>query len=172
MKTNILKVSLAVLLLLGMSGCVSTKDIKVETVKSEKANLKGYKTYEIIKESGADESLKKDKTLKGVDVDADIRKIIVAELAKRGKVEVSHDPDFFVAYVAGADMNAMQIKLDKEGRSTIENIPEAAMILMLVDADTGAIIWLSTAEAEFKGLPLEQQQERLKFAIRKMLNGL
>jgi len=170
--TNMVKTALVALLLLGVTGCVSTKDIQVETVKSDKANLKGYKTYEIIKESGADESLKKDKTLKGVNVDAGIRKIIVEELAKRGKVEVKHDPDFFVAYVAGADMNAMQIKLDKKGRSTIENIPEAAMLLMLVDADTGAIIWLSTAEAEFKGLPLEQQQERLKYTIKKMLSGL
>ncbi|KYJ87647.1 DUF4136 domain-containing protein [Sulfurovum riftiae] len=171
--TNILKVSLVALVFAGVTGCgVSTKDIEVETVKSEKANLKGYKTYEIIKESGADDSLKKDKTLKGVDVDADIKKIITAELAKRGKTEVTHDPDFFVAYVAGADMNAMKIKLDDKGRSTIENIPEAAMLLMLVDADTGSIIWLSTAEAEFKGLPLEQQQERLKYTIKKMLSGL
>jgi len=171
MKT-IIKLSLTALLLMGVTGCVSTEDIQVETVKSEKANLKGYQTYEIIKESGADDTLKRDKTLKGVDVDKGIRTIIVSELAKRGKVEVSHDPDFFVAYVAGADMNAMQIKLDKEGRSTIENIPETAMLLMLVDADTGAIIWLSTAEAEFKGLPIEQQKERLKYTIRKMLSGL
>ena len=171
--TNILKASLVALILAGMTGCgVSTKDIEVETVKSEKANLKGYKTYEVIKESGVDDSLKKDKTLKDVDVDADIKKMITTELAKRGKVEVTHDPDFFVAYVAGADMNAMTIKLDEQGRSTIENIPEAAMLLMLVDADTGSIIWLSTAEAEFKGLPHEQQQERLKYTIKKMLSGL
>jgi len=164
---------LAALVIAGVSGCgVSTKDIEIETVKSEKANLKGYKTYEIIKESGADDSLKKDKVLKGVDVDADIKKLIITELAKRGKVEVTHDPDFFVAYVAGADMNAMKIKLDEKGKSTIENIPEAAMLLMLVDADTGSIIWLSTAEGEFKGLPLEQQRERLKYAIKKMLSGL
>ena len=168
-----LKVSLAVLLMIGVSGCgVSTKDIQVETVKSEKVNLKGYKTYEIIKESGADESIKKEKTLKGVDVDGNMKALITSELAKRGKVEVTHDPDFFVAYVAGADMDAIQIKLDKEGKSMIQNIPEAAMLLMLVDAETGSIIWLSTAEGDFKGLPPEQQKERLKFAIKKMLNGL
>jgi len=171
--SKVWKYMLAALVIAGVSGCgVSTKDIEIETVKSEKANLKGYKTYEIIKESGADDSLKKDKVLKGVDVDADIKKLIITELAKRGKVEVTHDPDFFVAYVAGADMNAMKIKLDEKGKSTIENIPEAAMLLMLVDADTGSIIWLSTAEGEFKGLPLEQQRERLKYTIKKMLSGL
>jgi len=167
------KMGLVVLMLAGVTGCgVSTRDIEVESVKSSKANLEGYKTYEIIKESGADDSLKHNKALKGLKVDADIKRMITAELAKRGKVAVAHDPDFFVAYVAGADMNAMQIKLDKEGRTTVENIPEAAMLLMLVDAETGSIIWLSTAEGEFKGLPAEQQQARLKFAIQKMLNGL
>jgi len=170
---TIMKTVLFALLFAGITGCgVSTKDIEVETVKSEKANLEGYKTYEVIKESGIDDSLKKNKTLKGVDIDADIKAMIKEELAKRGKVEAKHDPDFFVAYVAGADMNAIQVKLDKEGRSTIENIPEAAMLLMLVDAETGSIIWLSTAEGEFKGLPIEQQQARLKFTIKKMLNGL
>ena len=171
--SKMFKGALIALMMAGLAGCgVSTKDIKVETVKSNKANLKGYKTYEIIEESGADDSLKKDKTLKGADVDADIKALINTELAKRGKVEVKHDPDFFVAYVAGADMNAMQIKLDAKGRSTIENIPEAAMLLMLVDADTGSIIWMSTAEGEFKGLPLDQQKVRLEYAIKKMLKGL
>jgi len=170
---NLIKTSLVTLILIGITGCgVSTKDIEVETVKSEKANLKGYKTYEIIKESGVDNAFKQEKTLKGVDVDADIKRLITSELTKRGKREVKNHPDFFVAYVAGADMNAIQIKLDEKGKTTIENIPEAGMLLMLVDADTGSIIWLSTAAGEFKGLPLEQQQARLKFTIQKMLNGL
>jgi hypothetical protein len=171
--SNIIKTVLMAWGLVGITGCgVSTQDIEVETVKSEKANLEAYKTYEIIKESGVDDSLKKIKSLKGVNVDADIKAMITEELAKRGKVAVKHDPDFFVAYVAGADMDAIQLKLDKKGKSTIENIPEAAMLLMLVDAETGSIIWLSTAEGEFKGLPIEEQKERLKFAIKKMLNGL
>lgn len=171
--SKMFKGALIALMMAGLAGCgVSTKDIKVETVKSNKANLKGYKTYEIIEESGADNSLKKDKTLKDYNVDAAIEHTIVAELSKRGKVQVKKDPDFFVAYVAGADMNAMKIKLDAKGRSTIENIPEAAILLMLVDADTGSILWMSTAEGEFKGLPIEAQRERLKFTIKKMLKGL
>ena len=46
------------------------------------------------------------------------------------------------------------------------------MVLMLVDAETGSIIWLSTAEAEYKSLPLKEKRERMKFAIEKMLKGL
>jgi len=170
--SKILKSVIMVLLIMGVTGCVSTSDIEVETVKSEKANLKGYKTYEIIKESGATDELKKEKALKDIDIDADLKKMINEELAKRGKVEVKEDPDFYVAYLLGSDMNAMRIVLDKEGKSTIANVPEAAMILMLVDAETGAIIWLSTAEGEYKGLPQDAKAKRMKFTVGKMLKGL
>jgi hypothetical protein len=170
--SKFLKSVVAALLIVGITGCVSTSDIEVETVKSEKANLKGYKTYEIIKESGATDEIKKEKTLENVDIDASLKKMINEELAKRGKVEVKENPDFYVAYLLGSDMNAMRITLDKEGRSTIANVPEAAMILMLVDADTGSIIWLSTAEGEYKSLPREAKHKRMKYTIEKMLKGL
>lgn len=168
--SKLLKSTIAALMIAGLTGCVSTSDINVETAKSEKANLKGYKTYEIIKESGVTHETKKEKTL--ANVDADLKKMIREELAKRGKTEVKEDPDFYVAYLLGADKNAIQIKLDKEGRTTVENVPEAAMILMLVDAETGSIIWLSTAEAEYKNLPIKEQRERMKYTIKKMLSGL
>jgi len=170
--SNLLKSLLTAAIIVNITGCVSTSDIQVETVKSEKANLDGYKTYEIIEESGATHALKKDKTFKGVDIDASLKKMITEELAKRGKREEKRNPDFYVAYLLGADKDALQIKLDNEGRSTISNVPEAAIVLMLVDAETGAIIWLSTAEGEYKNLPKEAKRERMQFAIEKMLKGL
>jgi len=170
--SKLLKSAIAAVMIAGLTACVPTSDIKVETVKSEKANLKGYKTYEIIKESGAVEETKKEKSLKGVDIDAGMKQLIRETLEKKGKTEVKGDPDFYVAYLFGTDMDAIQIKLDEEGMSTIKNVPEAAMVLMLVDAETGSIIWLSTAEAEYKGLPLEAKRKRMKFAIEKMLKGL
>ncbi|BAF73329.1 DUF4136 domain-containing protein [Sulfurovum sp. NBC37-1] len=170
--SKLLKTAIAAVMITGLTGCVSTNDIKVETVKSEKANLKGYKTYEIIKESGAVDTTKKDPALKGVDVDAGIKKMIKETLAKKGKTEVKADPDFYVAYLFGTDMDALEIKLDKEGATTIKNVPAAAMVLMLVDADTGSILWMSTAEADYKNLPIEAKRERMKYAIEKMLKGL
>ena len=170
--SKLLKSALAALLIAGLTACAPTSDIKVETVRNAKADLKGYKTYEIIKESGAVDETKKEEELKGVDVDAGLKEMIRETLAKKGKTEVTADPDFYVAYLFGTDMDALEVKLDKEGEATIKTIPAAAMILMLVDAETGSIIWLSTAEAEYKNLPLKEKRERMKFAIEKMLKGL
>ncbi len=46
------------------------------------------------------------------------------------------------------------------------------MVLILIDAETGAIIGISTAEGEAKGLPAEETKKRLDYAIKKMLSGL
>jgi len=50
--SNLLKGVIAALLIAVFTGCTSTSDIKVEALKSEKVNLDGYKTYEIIEGSG------------------------------------------------------------------------------------------------------------------------
>jgi hypothetical protein len=43
---------------------------------------------------------------------------------------------------------------------------------MLVDADTGSIIWMSTAEGEVKGGSAEDIKKRLDYTVKKMLNGV
>ena len=101
-----------------------------------------------------------------------MKSLINQELMKKGKKPVSSNPDFFVAYLGGADMEAVKTKLDKKGKETIEKTPEAVLVLMLIDADTGGIIWMSTAEGEMKDLPLEDRRKRLEFAVKKMLDGV
>jgi len=107
-----------------------------------------------------------------LDVSAEMQQMINTELAKKGKILVTKDPDFYVAYVAGADMDAVRVKLDKEGKETIEKAPAAAMVLVLIDAETGVIIGISTAEGDVKGLPADQMKKRLNYAIKKMLSDL
>ena len=167
--SKLLKGAIAVLMIIGFTGCVSTSDIQVEALKSEKVNLDGYKTYEIIEGSGIVDGTKRADNL---DLDAEIQQIINAELAKKGKTRVTKDPDFYVAYVAGTDMDAVKEKLDEHGKKTIENRPEAAMVLILIDAETGMIIGIATAEGEAKGLPAKEVKERLNYAIKKMLSSL
>jgi hypothetical protein len=166
--SKLLKGAMVVLMIAGFTGCVSTSDIKVESVKSEKVDLKGYKTYQILEESGvATES-----RVTNLDVNAELQRIINTELGKKGKIPVTNDPDFYVAYLAGTDMDAIKVKVNEEGQETIENVPAAAMILLLVDAETGVIIGISTAEGEVKNLPLEDRKKRLSYTIKKMLSDL
>ncbi len=170
--TKILKGTLIALALIGFTGCVSTSDIEVDSMQSEKADLQGYKTYQFIEGSGIAKDTSKKTLTKSESVSAEIEEMINEELAKKGKVPVSKDPDFFVAYLGGADHKSVEKKLDKHGKEMIEKSPEAALVLMLVDADSGSIIWMSTAEGELKNSTPEDRKKRIKFTIQKMLKDL
>ena len=93
-------------------------------------------------------------------------------LMKKGKVPVSKNPDFFVAYLGGADRSHVESKLDKKGKDTIQKHPSAAIVLMLIDANTGSIIWMSTAEGETKSATVEERKKRLDYTVKKMLKGI
>ena len=170
--TKLLKVTIAALMIVGITGCVSTSDIQVEKAQSEKVNLEGYKTYQFIDDSGIIEDTRNTKVSKNMNVSDEKEHMINSELAKKGKTPVSEDPDFFVAYLGGADMDAVKSKLDKNGKETIERSPEAALVLMLVDADSGSIIWMSTAEGEVKGGSSDEIKKRLEYTVKKMLDGV
>ena len=170
--TKILKGTLIALALIGFTGCVSTSDIEVDSMQSEKVDLNGYKTYQFIEGSGIAKDTSKKTLTKSESVSAEIEEMINDELAKKGKVPVSKDPDFFVAYLGGADHDTVKKKLDKHGKEVIEKSPDAALVLMLVDADSGSIIWMSTAEGELKNSTPEDRKKRIKFTVQKMLKGL
>ncbi len=165
-RLNVLKGVMITLVIIGVSACTSTKDIEVEAFTSEKVNLAGYKTYEIIEGSGIVDNTQRSDNL---DIDAEMKQMINAELAKKGKIPVVRDPDFYVAYIAGTDMDAIEEKINKEGQETLHSKPVSGIALILVDADTGAIIGLSTAEGDAKNLPAKEAKKRLNYAIKKML---
>lgn len=169
---KVLKGALVTVALLGFTGCVSTSDIQVENAHSEKVNLDGYKTYQFIEGSAFEEDISKETLTQDKAVSAEIESLINSELTKKGKVAVSKDPDFFVAYLGGTDREAVKKRVNKEGKEVLEKSPEAAMVLMLLDADTGDIIWMSIAEGDEKPGSKKYQSERLKFAVKKMLQGV
>ncbi|WP_309497168.1 DUF4136 domain-containing protein [Sulfurovum sp.] len=163
-----LKGVIVCLMIIGMTGCVNTSDIKVESAQDEKVNLDGYKTYQILNESG----MVTEPVVTNLDMDTELQRLINTELGNKGKTPVTSNPDFYIAYLAGADMDAMKVKVDSKGQETLDNVPEAAMILLLIDARTSMIIGVSTAEGEVKDIPLEDRKKRLKYTIEKMLGGL
>ena len=169
--SKLLKSTIIGLMLAGFTvGCVKTDDIEVVALKSEKVNLQGYKTYQILDESGfaeGDASAPDD-----LDINTELQQIVNAELAKKGKMPVTKNPDFYVAYLAASDMDAIKEKVDEKGKITIENAPAAAMLLTLIDANTFEIIYLSSAEGDVKNLPLDEKRKRLSYAIKEMLGAM
>ena len=167
---KLLKITLLSLLIAGFTaGCVKTDDIEVVALKSEKANLAGYKTYQILDESGFD---KETQQKAAMDINTELRQTVNAVLAKKGKVPVIENPDLYVAYMGAADLDAIKEKVDKKGKVTIENAPKAGVLLTLIDANTGEIIYLSSAEGDVKNLPIEEKRKRLNYAIKEMLGNM
>lgn len=167
---KLVKIILLSLLVAGFTaGCVKTDDIEVVALKSEKANLAGYKTYQILDESGFD---KETQQKAAMDINTELRQTVNAVLAKKGKVPVIENPDLYVAYMGAADLDAIKEKVDKKGKVTIENAPKAGVLLTLIDANTGEIIYLSSAEGDVKNLPIEEKRKRLNYAIKEMLGNM
>jgi hypothetical protein len=167
--SKLLKGAMVILMIAGITGCVSTSDIKTKTVKSVKADLDGYKTYQIVDGSGIVDDTK---SANVKELNADMRQMMNTELANKGKTKVDANPDFYVAYAAGSDMEAVTMKLDAAGKVEVKARPEAGILLVLIDAQTGKIIAISAADAEAKNLPLKDTKKRLKYAINKMFEGI
>ena len=159
-----------------ISGCANsvTKDIMVETDSDPKANLSGYTSYAwlgsaaiVFDETGQWEPPE-------FDADAEIKFLIDRELRDHGMTEDSVNPDLVVAYAAGIDMDSMDIKIDPESEiETLENAPAGALIVIMIDAETGLAIWAGIATADVQENPTaETTKQRLDFAVSEMFSKL
>ncbi len=161
-----------------ISGCASTstatKDIMVETDSDPKADLSGYKSYAwlgaaaiVFDEEGQWEPPQ-------FDADAEIKFLIDRELREHGMTQDSVNPDLVVAFAAGIDMDTIELKTDPEsGLEALENVPSGALLVVLIDADTGLAVWAGVATAEIQENPTpESTKERLDYAVTQMFSEL
>jgi hypothetical protein len=133
--TKLLKGVLVGLVIAGLSGCApKTDDIEVEAYKVKDINMDNYKTYHIIEGSGVIDDSKGTKMTDSATIDAEIHKILVDELEKKGKSAVAQNPDLYVAYAAGTDTDVVKDKVDAEGDERLDNASEAGILLILIDA--------------------------------------
>jgi hypothetical protein len=151
-----------------------TKDITVDAEADPKASFSGFKTYAWLASAQIVFDPEGQWEPRNVDIDAEVQLIINSELHKRGITEVSTSPDMLVAYAAGVDMTTLGLKENpKTGEKLLENIPGAALVVALIDADTGYVIWIGEAVGEVQ----EQADEatvraRIDYAIREMFRLL
>ena len=150
------------------------QDIQVDARTNPKTNLSGYKTYAWL---GAAEALN-DPTKKWqppkMDVTGDVKYLIDRELRQKGINSTTVDPDLAVAFVVGVDMDALELKDDPatEG-DVLENIPQGALIVVLIDVETGYAVWVGVAKANIiEGASSELVRERLDYAVSNMFDLL
>jgi hypothetical protein len=158
-----------------VTGCQSfpTDDIKTTTEADPKANIKGYKTYAWLGSAGILKDPEGKWEPPKFDADAEITKLINQELRKRGMTEVSTKPDVVVAYALGVDMAALKTKTDPNTKiKVLENVPQGALMVVLIDGNSGFAIWAGAATAEIKNLSPEISKQRLGYTISEMFSKL
>ncbi len=155
-----------------ISGCASslTKDIKVDAEADPKASFSGYKTYAWLGAAAIVNDPDGQWEPPQFDADAQLKILIDHELTKRGMTQNQTDPDMTVAFATGIDMEALKLQENPESKiSVLENVPQAALMVVLIDAETGFVIWVGQAEAELNESPSDKLvQTRLEYAVTEM----
>ncbi len=162
-------------LLVLLVGCAPyAKDIRIETELDSKADITAYKSYAWL----GDVSILNDPNEKwqpsGLDISSEIKFMIDREL-RAGGLHLSDDkPDLAVSFLVGADMESMKLKADPDSKlESLQNVPEAALVVILIDVATENVIWLGKAEGEVqKGADQEQVRKRIDYAITTMFKEL
>lgn len=170
MRKLLLLVSLSIL---ALSGCatVPVDDIDVTSDADPKANFSGYKTYAWLGSLAVLNDPQGMWKPKGFDIDSEVTFLINRELRKASIQETSVNPDLIVVYAMGVDMSALKEKMNPDTElKTIQNVPQGALVITLIDAETGFIIWAANATAEIKNLQPEQAKKRLDYAVKKMFS--
>lgn len=149
MKTTFRAAAVIIFILLSSCTTVPTGDIRVDAEADPKAGFSGYKTFAWFAAAQIVHDPEGQWEPRNVDIDAEVQTIINSELRKRGMVEDNSRPDMLVAYAAGIDMASLGLKTDPATEEKLlENIPSAALVIALIDADTGYVIWIAEAVGE------------------------
>ncbi len=99
------------------------------------------------------------------DVKRHIKKSIKEELNKYELNEVSTSADIRIAYGIGFDMTTLNLKNYSEIKP---NMSLAALTIAIVDKKTRKVIWMATANGEYKKLEAEIAKKRVDYAIKEM----
>jgi hypothetical protein len=171
------RVFLAAALLAFVAGCASVpkQDIQIEAQADPKARFSGYKSYEWLGSAGIMNDPEGKWKSPGFDADQEIKFLIDRELRRRGMSEDSAGPDLYVAFALGVDMEALKLRQDPQTKmDVLTNVPQGGLVVVLVDSQTGLVIWAGVAQGE-----VQQQhantttaKARLDYAVTEMMKKI
>ncbi len=130
-----------------ISSCATlTDDIQIETHAAPGLNYDQYKTYAwagsaqiVFDPIGQWEQ-------PTLDTDEQVKFIINRELRAHGFNQVENGPDLLVAFAAGVDTTILELKENPNNDKKIPtNAPKAALVIALIDASSGYVVWLGHA---------------------------
>lgn len=167
---------LSLLSVMLLAGCASvpTKDITVDAQADPKANFSGYKSYAWLGAAAIINDPYGQWEPPNFDADAEIKYLIDRELRKRGMLQNSADPDLIVAFAAGINMAALELKVDPKTKiNNLENAPRGGLLIALVDSESGFAIWIGVATADIQKQPdARTVKARLDYAVTQLFRKL
>ena len=160
-----------------ISGCASTtltKDIDVDAQAAPGVDINKFKSYAWIATAQILNDPQGQWEPRAFDADAEIQFLIDRELRKRGVTQVDRDPDMLVAYIAGVDMTALELKNDpKQDMAVLQNNPKGALAVLFISPINGKAQWAGVAVANVEGKrSSEDTKKRLDFAVSEMFRQL
>ena len=166
--------SVVVVVLLAGCATVPTQDIQVDAQADPKANFSGYTTYDWLGAAAIVNDPYGQWEPPQFDADAEIVFLIDQELRKRGMSQRAVNPDMVVAYAAGIDMDALKLKVNPDSQiDMVENVPQGGLVVVLMDNDSGFVIWAGTATAEVQeNSDTQTVKARLAYAVKQLFKKL
>lgn len=171
--------SVIIALFLGVlvSACASnlTKDIEVLAKARPNVDFSAYKTYAWLETAEIVNDPAGQWEPPQFDADAEVTRLVNGELRKRGITEVTSNPELLVTFVAGIDMESIELREDPkdEKLETLQNIPKGALVVMLADAGARVPVWAGVATADVaQQTSSNAMRKRLDYAISEMFKGL
>jgi hypothetical protein len=173
--TKPLLATLSILLLVTACTTIPTKDIQIEVEAHPDIDFSNYKSYTWLGSAAIINDPAGKWEPPGFDADTEVKFLIDSVLRDRGMSEDSVNPDLIVAFAAGIDMEVLRIELDPESylTTTFTNVPQGALVVLLIDGTSGLAVWFGLATAEIQKDPApEVVKKRLEFAINSMFKKL
>ena len=161
-------------LLLAACSSVPTGDIEIDAAADEKARFAGFKSYAWLAEAAILRDPEGHWTPPSFDADAEIKFLIDRELRGRGMTEESSEPDLFVVYAVGVDMEALKLKKKPDSEmDVLTKVPQGGLVIALVDARSGFVVWVGVAQGELQEDAEEATvKARLDYAVTHLLKKI
>ena len=151
-----------------LTSCVTlTQDIEVETHVDPDVDFSAFKSYAWVGSAQIVFDPVGQWEQPTLDTDEEVKFNINRELRGKGLFEVQSDPDLLVAFAAGIDMTYLELKEDPNSKKEVlTNVPKAALVIALIDADSGYTVWLGFAEGDVQEQQtIENIRTRIDYAV-------
>ena len=151
-----------------ISSCATlTDDIQVETHADPGINYSKYKTYAwagsaqiVFDPVGQWEQ-------PTLDTDEEVRFVVNRELRDHGLIQVGNNPDLLVAFAGGVESTGLDLKEIPDSDNKVpSNAPKAALVIALIDARSGYLVWLGHATGNAQQQQtIDNIRRRIDYAI-------